>query len=98
VARRNGKPTFGIKRQSDSTLKGHGPFFCVDDSENLRIGMGEKPSVSHFSPLFSTLENKNNQVKAFFHIFLNDNKGLPHFFQKILAQKLYTNQWVKIGT
>jgi len=54
--------------------------------------------ASHFSPLFSTLDNKNNQVKAFFHIFLNDNKGLPHFSQKISAQKVYTNQWVKIGT
>jgi hypothetical protein len=59
---------------------------------------GGKPSISHFSPLFSTLENKNNQVKAFFHIFINDNKGLAHFFQKNAAQNIHINQWGKIGT
>ena len=57
-----------------------------------------KPSVSHFSPLFSTLENKNNQVKPFFHIFLNDNKELAHFPQEKLAQNIHINQWVKIRT
>ena len=60
--------------------------------------MGGKSSISHFSPLFSTLENKNNQVKAFFHIFLNDNKGLAHFSQKNPAQNIHINQRGKIGT
>jgi hypothetical protein len=70
----------------------------MNTSEKLRIRMGAKPSVSHFSPLFSTLENKNTVVKPFFHVFLNDNKGLAHFFEKNLAQNIYINQWVKIRT
>jgi len=60
--------------------------------------MGGKSSISHFSPLFSTLENKKPLVKGFFHIFSNDNKGLAHFLEKNLEQKIHINQSAKIGT
>jgi hypothetical protein len=49
-------------------------------SRNEGRGAGAKSSISHFSPLFSTLENKKGAVNPFFQIFFNDNKGLAQFF------------------
>ncbi|MBU3667454.1 MAG: hypothetical protein FGM53_02815 [Rhodocyclaceae bacterium] len=48
-------------------------------------GASAKSLISHFSPLFSTLENKKEAVNPFSQNFFNDNKGLAYFFS--MAQR-----------
>jgi len=60
--------------------------FSGSGSQIRGLRINRKSSISHFSPLFSTLENKKGAVNPFFKIFFNGNKGLAHFLSARLGK------------